>query len=85
VGRYDSHTPTWFLVLIDCYKIPEPVFENVYEAQKSIPENQYRLAGNRFLGSLKVPKREIFVTELFTLSDPICIADLRIEPKNAFV
>ena len=34
---------------------------------------------------LKVPKREIFVTELFTLSDPICIGDLRIEPKNPFV
>ncbi len=34
---------------------------------------------------LKVPKREIFVTELFTMSDPIWIGDLRIEPKNAFV
>jgi hypothetical protein len=34
---------------------------------------------------LKVPKREIFVTELFTLSNPILIGDLRIEPKNPFV
>ena len=34
---------------------------------------------------LKVPKREIFVTELFTLSDPIWIGDLRSEPKNLFV
>jgi hypothetical protein len=34
---------------------------------------------------LKVPKREIFVTELITLSDPIWIGDLRIEPKNPFV
>jgi hypothetical protein len=29
------------------------------------------------LKMLKVPKREIFVTELFTLSDPIWIGDLR--------
>ncbi len=34
---------------------------------------------------LKVPKREIFVTELFTLSDPNWIGDLRTEPKNPFV
>ncbi len=30
---------------------------------------------------LKVPKHEIFVTELFT-SDPIWVGDLRYEPKN---
>ncbi len=30
-------------------------------------------------------KREIFVTELFTLSDLIWIGDLRTEPKNPFV
>jgi hypothetical protein len=35
--------------------------------------------------TLKVPKREIFVTELFTLSDPIWIGDMRIEPKKLFV
>ncbi len=29
---------------------------------------------------LKVPKREIFVTELFILSDPIWVGDLRTEP-----
>jgi hypothetical protein len=34
---------------------------------------------------LKVPKREIFVIELFTLSDPIWIGDMRIEPKKLFV
>ena len=34
---------------------------------------------------LKVPKREIFVTELCTLSDPIWIGDLRTEAKNPFV
>jgi hypothetical protein len=33
---------------------------------------------------LKVPKREIFVTELSTLSDPIWVGDLRNEPKNPF-
>jgi hypothetical protein len=31
---------------------------------------------------LKVPKREIFVTELFTLSDSIWIGDMRTEPKK---
>ncbi len=34
---------------------------------------------------LKVPKREIFVTELFMLSDPIWVGDLRNEPKKPFV
>ncbi len=33
----------------------------------------------------KVPKRDIFVSELFTLSDPLWIGDLRIEPKNPSV
>ncbi len=28
-----------------------------------------------------MPKREIFVTELFTLCDPICVGDLRTAPK----
>jgi hypothetical protein len=35
--------------------------------------------------SLKVPKREIFVTELFTLSDPIWIDDMRTDKKKTFV
>jgi hypothetical protein len=34
---------------------------------------------------LKVPKREIFVAELFILSDPIWVGDLRNEPKKPFV
>ena len=34
---------------------------------------------------LKVPKREIFVTELFILNDPIWVGDLRNEPKKPFV
>ncbi len=34
---------------------------------------------------LKVPKREIFVTELFILSDPIWVGYLRTEPKKPFV
>ncbi len=32
-----------------------------------------------------IPKREIFVTELFILSDPIWVDDLRNEPKKPFV
>ncbi len=32
-----------------------------------------------------MPKHEIFVTELFTLSDPIWIGDMRTEPKKPFV
>ncbi len=35
--------------------------------------------------NLKVPKREIFVTELFILSDPIWVGDLRTEPKKTFL
>ncbi len=34
---------------------------------------------------LKVPKREIFVTELIILSHPIWIGDLRTKAKNRFV
>ncbi len=34
---------------------------------------------------LRVPKPEIFLTELFILSDPIEISDLRTEPKNQFM
>ncbi len=34
---------------------------------------------------LKVPKREIFVTELFTLRDPIWIGDMRTEPIKLLV
>ncbi len=34
---------------------------------------------------VKVPKREIFVTELFILSDPMWVGDLRTEPKKSFV
>jgi hypothetical protein len=37
------------------------------------------------LNVLKVPKREIFVTELFILSDPIWVGDLRTETKKPFV
>ncbi len=36
-------------------------------------------------GLLKVPKREIFVIEIITLSDPIWIGDMRTEPKKPFV
>jgi hypothetical protein len=32
-----------------------------------------------------MPKREIFVTELFILSYSILVFDLRTEPKNPFV
>jgi hypothetical protein len=35
-----------------------------------------------FIATLKVPKREIFVTELFILSDPNWVGDLRNESKN---
>jgi hypothetical protein len=34
---------------------------------------------------LKVPKREIFVTESIILSHPIWIGDLRTKAKNRFV
>ncbi len=34
---------------------------------------------------LKVPKREIFVTELFILSAPIWVGNLRTELKKPFV
>jgi hypothetical protein len=34
---------------------------------------------------LKVPKREIFITELYILSYPNWVGDLRTEPKIPFV
>jgi hypothetical protein len=34
---------------------------------------------------LKVPKREIFVTVLYTLSETIWVGDLGTEAKNPFV
>ncbi len=40
---------------------------------------------SKFTSPLKVPKREIFVTELLILSDPICVGDLRTEPIKPFV
>ena len=40
--------------------------------------------GGQSIG-LKVPKREIFVTELIILSDPLWIGDLRTKAKNRFL
>ncbi len=34
---------------------------------------------------LKVPKHEIFVTEIYTLSDPSWVGDLGTEAKNPFL
>ena len=38
-----------------------------------------------FVNLLKVPKREIFVTELIILSHPIWVGDLRTKAKNRFL
>jgi hypothetical protein len=38
-----------------------------------------------FLAALKVPKREIFLTELIILSYPIWTGDLGTKAKNRFV
>jgi hypothetical protein len=46
---------------------------------------EYKSTDPPLLPLLKVPKREIFVTELFILSDPIWVGDLRTEPKKPFV
>ncbi len=48
-------------------------------------ETSFTLKKTCIISSLKVPKREIFVTELFILSDPIWVGDLRNEPKKTFV
>jgi hypothetical protein len=45
----------------------------------------YRIKMTEICTYLKVPKHEIFVTELFILSDPIRVGDLRTEPKKPFV
>jgi hypothetical protein len=45
---------------------------------------KYNFLSNH-LPPLKVPKREIFVTELIILSDPLWIGDLRTKAKNRFV
>jgi hypothetical protein len=44
-----------------------------------------KMASRNTTSLSKVPKREIFVTELFILSDPIWVGDLRNEPKKPFV
>ena len=36
----------------------EPVFVNVKGSQETIPRNEFRQSGNRFLGSLKVDGNE---------------------------
>ncbi len=45
VGRYDNPIPPRFLAPIDCSKIPETVFVNVYGAQKSIPPDWESILG----------------------------------------
>ncbi len=50
----------------------------VWFVQKTRAKNSHAWA------PLKVPKREIFVTELYILSDPIWVGDLRTEPKKIF-
>jgi hypothetical protein len=59
------------------------------EALEKNPLLKYQMgsAGKLFiiLTILKVPKREIFVTELIILSDPLWIGDLRTKAKNRFV
>ena len=73
VGRYDNPIPTRFLAPIDCLKIP---------ALYASATGRIRMKPLSFAGLLKVPKREIFVTELIILSHPICIGDLRTKAKN---
>jgi hypothetical protein len=58
---------------------PSPLPRWVRLVQKTRAKNSHAWA------PLKVPKREIFVTELFILSDPIWVGDLRTEPKKPFV
>jgi hypothetical protein len=48
-----------------------------------LPEEIYIISEGSI--PLKVPKREIFVTELIILSHPIWIGDLRTKAKNRFV
>ncbi len=44
---------------------------------------QYKPGKNsKNINTLKVHKREIFVTELIILSDPLWIGDLRTKAKN---
>ncbi len=45
----------------------------------------FRMSVEAVRCTLKVPKREIFVTELIILSHPIWIGDLRTKAKNRFL
>ncbi len=61
-----------------------------YRGEILIREDKEGGGGLSFLSNilpitLKVPKHEKLVTELFTLSDPIWIGDMRTKPKNPFV
>jgi hypothetical protein len=51
------------------------------------PEEEENRSTELYLQKRRIvlQKGEIFVTELFTLSDLIWISDLRTEPKNPFV
>ena len=59
-------------------------FKKLCACQKTTSVNKTKLLPVMIM-ILKVPKREIFVTELFILSDPIWVGDLRTEPKKTFV
>jgi hypothetical protein len=62
------------------WKVPA---EAVYFMQAQVVARRIKIVVVRV--PLKVPKREIFVTELFLLSDPIWVGDLRTEPKKHFM
>jgi hypothetical protein len=55
---------------------------NVYKYKLRLHKLAEWTPWNRFLASLKVPKHEIFLTELIILSYPIWIGDLGSTAKN---
>jgi hypothetical protein len=60
---------------------------DIWASKSQVPSVEHRPLemAVKNIACLKVPRREIFVTELFILSDPIWVGDLRTEPKKPFV
>jgi hypothetical protein len=71
---------TLYLLYADTHA--EPYTDNVGISDMTCVHLVDYLGAPLYGSNPSVPKSEIFVTELFILSDPIWVSDLRTEPIN---